>query len=117
VRTFHIRGVVRGTQATIDSCRVVLWWDTAPPGSHALTWLAAHNVCRGRSLAQWWAFLPVGAHVTVSGLGRTGTYIVTGHGYLDRQTGTTPLALLHGNLVLQTCLGRGTEFTYGRLVS
>jgi hypothetical protein len=117
VRTYHISGVVRGTQATIDSCHIVLWANTSPPGSAGMTWLAAHNVCGGRSLAQWWAYLPVGAHVTVSGLGRTGKYVVTGHRYLARQTGNAPLDALHGNLILQTCLGRGTEFTYGRLLS
>jgi hypothetical protein len=114
-RSYRISGVVRGGQGTIDACRYVLWQGPAPGGA-GTTWIAAHNYCHGRYFAQWWAYLPVGAHVTVSGLGRTATYVVTGRRYLGRQTGFAN-GYIYGNLVLQTCKGTGTEFTYATLIS
>ncbi len=113
--SYRVSGVVRGGQSTIDACRYVLWQGPAPGGA-GTTWIAAHNYCHGRHLAQWMAYLPVGAHVTVSGLGRTATYVVTGRRYLGRQTGFAN-GYIYGNLVLQTCKGSGTEFTYARLIS
>ena len=87
-----------GSQAAIDTCNLVLW-------THSPLWLAGHNWCG----YQWMAFVPTGTTVTVTQGLATGTYVVTGHKRLTRQSGALPT--LNADLVLQTCVGDGTGLT------
>ena len=87
-----------GSQQSIDKCHLVLW-------SHSPLWLAGHNWCG----YQWMAHLRTGARVVVSeGIAR-GSYAVTGHVLLSRQSGAMPH--VDADLVLQTCVGSGTGLT------
>jgi hypothetical protein len=87
-----------GSQKAIDSCKLVLW-------SHAPLWLAGHNWCGW----QWMAYVPTGSTVKVGGGAAAGTYVVTGHLRLHRQSGSMPS--VDADLVLQTCIGSGTGLT------
>ncbi len=87
-----------GSQSAIDKCNLVLW--TRSP-----MWLAGHNWCG----YQWMAFVPTGTTVTVSHGLAAGTYVVTDHIRLTRQSGELPS--LNADLVLQTCVGNGTGLT------
>jgi hypothetical protein len=87
-----------GSQAAIDKCNLVLW-------THSPMWLAGHNWCG----YQWMAFVPTGTTVTVTKGLAAGTYVVTGHVRLTRQSGALPQ--LNADLVLQTCVGNGTGLT------
>ena len=87
-----------GSQSSIDKCNLVLW--TQSP-----LWLAGHNWCG----YQWMAFVPTGTTVTVTHGLAAGTYIVTDHLRLTRQSGELPT--LNADLVLQTCVGDGTGLT------
>jgi hypothetical protein len=87
-----------GSQQAIDRCNLVLW-------THAPLWLAAHNYCG----YQWLAFVPTGTTVTVSTGPARGTFLVTGHVRLSRQSGSLPH--LDADLVLQTCVGASTGLT------
>ena len=87
-----------GSQAQIDRCRLVLW-------THAPLWLAGHNWCG----YQWLAHVPTGTVVTVTTGAAAGTYVVTGHRTLHRQSGSLPS--LSADLVLQTCVGADTGLT------
>jgi hypothetical protein len=71
-------------------------------------WLAGHNWCG----YQWMAFVATGATVTVASGLAAGTYVVTGHLRLSRQSGSLPR--VHADLVLQTCVGNGTALTFLR---
>jgi hypothetical protein len=92
-----------GSQAAIDRCKLVLW-------THSPLWLAGHNWCG----YQWMAFVKTGTTVKVSSGAAKGTYVVTGHLKLTRQSGSLPK--LHADLVLQTCIGSGTGLTLLRRV-
>ncbi len=92
-----------GSQAAVDDCKLVLW--TTRP-----MWLAAHNHCG----YQWLATVPTGTVVTVTTGVAAGTYVVTGHIRLARQSGSLPAP--KADLVLQTCVGTGTGFTLARRV-
>jgi hypothetical protein len=87
-----------GSQKAIDSCKLVLW-------THAPLWLAGHNWCGW----QWMAYVPTGSTVKVVGGAAAGTYVVTGHLRLNRQSGSIPN--VDADLVLQTCIGSGTGLT------
>jgi hypothetical protein len=87
-----------GSQTAIDKCKLVLW-TTSP------MWLAGHNWCG----YQWMAFVKTGSTVKVSTGKAAGTYVVTGHLKLTRQSGALPH--LDADLVLQTCIGSGTGLT------
>ena len=87
-----------GSQAAIDKCNLVLW-------THSPMWLAGHNWCG----FQWMAYVPTGTTVTVTTGAAAGTYVVTGHVHLSRQSGALPN--LDADLVLQTCIGSGTGLT------
>ena len=87
-----------GSQAAIDKCNLVLW-------THSPMWLAGHNWCGW----QWMAYVPTGTTVTVTQGLAAGTYVVTGHKTLSRQSGALPS--LTADLVLQTCVGDGTGLT------
>jgi hypothetical protein len=87
-----------GSQKAIDSCKLVLW--TRSP-----LWLAGHNWCGW----QWMAYVPTGSTVRVSSGAAAGTYVVTGHLRLSRQSGSLPH--VDADLVLQTCIGSGTGLT------
>ncbi len=87
-----------GSQAAIDKCNLVLW-------THSPLWLAGHNWCGW----QWMAYVPTGTTVTVTQGLAAGTYVVTGHKHLSRQSGALPT--LTADLVLQTCVGDGTGLT------
>jgi hypothetical protein len=76
----------------------VLW-------THAPLWLAGHNWCGW----QWMAYVPTGGTVKVVGGAAAGTYVVTGHLRLARQSGSMPK--VDADLVLQTCIGSGTGLT------
>ncbi len=92
-----------GSQAAIDKCKLVLW--TKSP-----MWLAGHNWCG----YQWMAFVKTGSTVKVTSGAAAGTYVVTGHLKLTRQSGALPK--LSADLVLQTCVGSGTGLTLLRRV-
>jgi hypothetical protein len=92
-----------GSQAQIDKCKLVLW-------THSPMWLAGHNWCGW----QWMAFVKTGTTVTVTSGPAAGTYVVTGHLKLTRQSGSLPR--LNADLVLQTCVGSGTGLTLLRRV-
>jgi hypothetical protein len=92
-----------GSQKAIDSCKLVLW-------THAPLWLAGHNWCGW----QWMAYVPTGSIVKVVGGAAAGTFVVTGHLRLGRQSGSLPT--VHADLVLQTCVGSGTGLTLLRRV-
>ena len=92
-----------GSQAQIDKCRLVLW-------THSPLWLAGHNWCG----YQWMAFVKTGTTVKVTSGIAAGTYVVTGHLKLTRQSGSLPK--LSADLVLQTCVGSGTGLTLLRRV-
>ncbi len=87
-----------GSQKAIDSCKLVLW-------THSPLWLAGHNWCGW----QWMAYVPTGSTVKVLGGAAAGTYVVTGHLRLQRQSGSLPR--VNADLVLQTCIGSGTGLT------
>ena len=87
-----------GSQKAIDSCKLVLW-------THSPLWLAGHNWCGW----QWMAYVPTGSTVKVVGGAAAGTYVVTGHLHLHRQSGALPS--VDADLVLQTCIGSGTGLT------
>jgi len=87
-----------GSQSAIDKCNLVLW-------THSPMWLAGHNWCG----YQWMAYVPTGTTVTVSHGLAAGTYVVTDHIRLTRQSGELPS--LNADLVLQTCVGKGTGLT------
>ncbi|HET7899824.1 MAG TPA: hypothetical protein VFL59_01470 [Candidatus Nanopelagicales bacterium] len=92
-----------GSQAAIDRCKLVLW-------THSPLWLAGHNWCG----YQWMAFVRTGTTVRVTSGAARGTYVVTGHVRLTRQSGSLPH--LNADLVLQTCVGSGTGLTLLRRV-
>jgi hypothetical protein len=92
-----------GSQKAIDSCKLVLW-------THSPLWLAGHNWCGW----QWMAYVPTGSTVKVVGGAAAGTFVVTGHLRLGRQSGSLPT--VHADLVLQTCVGSGTGLTLLRRV-
>jgi len=92
-----------GSQKAIDSCKLVLW-------THSPLWLAGHNWCGW----QWMAYVPTGSTVKVVGGAAAGTFVVTGHLRLGRQSGAIPT--VHADLVLQTCIGSGTGLTLLRRV-
>jgi hypothetical protein len=87
-----------GSQSAIDKCDLVLW-------THSPLWLAGHNWCG----YQWMAYVPTGTTVTVTHGLAAGTYVVTDHVRLSRQSGELPS--LNADLVLQTCIGNGTGLT------
>jgi hypothetical protein len=93
-----------GSQKAIDKCNLVLW-------THKPMWLAAHNYCG----YQWLAYVETGRTVVVTHGAAAGTYVVTGHRRLTRQSGSMPS--LHADLVLQTCVGKGTGLTLLRRVA
>lgn len=88
-----------GSQAAIDKCKLVLW--TQSP-----LWLAGHNWCG----FQWMAYVKTGTIVKVTTGVAAGTYVVTGHKKLTRQSGSLPS--VNADLVLQTCVGSGTGLTF-----
>jgi len=92
-----------GSQKAIDRCNLVLW-------THHPYWLAGHNYCG----FQWMAYLTTGSLVTVSSGPARGTYRVTGHVRLNRQSGSLPH--VSADLVLQTCVGSATGLTLLRRV-
>jgi hypothetical protein len=92
-----------GSQKAIDGCHLVLW-------THHPYWLAGHNYCG----FQWMAYLATGSRVTVSSGPAQGTYLVTGHIRLNRQSGSLPH--VSADLVLQTCVGSATGLTLLRRV-
>ncbi len=92
-----------GSQRAIDRCKLVLW-ATRP------MWLAAHNYCG----YQWLASVPTGRTIKVTTGRAAGTYVVTGHLRLSRQSGSMPR--VRADLVLQTCVGSGTGLTLARRV-
>ena len=92
-----------GSQSAIDKCKLVLW-------THSPLWLAGHNWCG----YQWMAYVATGTVVHVTSGAAAGTYVVTGHKRLSRQSGSLPH--LSADLVLQTCIGSGTGLTLLRRV-
>jgi hypothetical protein len=92
-----------GSQKAIDSCKLVLW-------THSPLWLAGHNWCGWA----WMATVPTGTIVKVTKGAAAGTFVVTGHVRLSRQSGALPT--VHADLVLQTCVGSGTGLTLLRRV-
>lgn len=79
---------------------------------HGVSILAGHNY----NGFQWLSRQPVGGTVTVTGGAVAGTYRVTGHMRLNRQSGALP-DFGGADLVLQSCEGRGTGFSLLRRVA
>ena len=98
--TVYIRSYLNrpGSQAAVDTGKLVLWWNKP-------LWLAGHNYAGW----QWLAFVPNGTKIIVTKGEAAGTFIVTGHKRLNRQSGPLPRVL--ADLVLQTCVGRQTGLT------
>lgn len=74
--------------------------------------LAGHN----HMGFQWLSRQPVGRTVVVSSGPVAGTYVVTGHMRLNRQSGDLP-SFGSADLVLQSCEGSGTGFSLLRRVA
>jgi hypothetical protein len=90
--------VAIGSQRTIDSCQLTLYWEQP-------LWFAAHNYCG----YQWLATVPTGTVIVVRSGRAAGSYRVTGHATIRRQSGSLPS--FDADLVLQTCVGSGTGFS------
>ena len=104
------RSVTRGGQAAVDRCgpATLMWgpWPPAEPGNDHATWLAGHSNCG----FGWWATLPLGTEVTLSGAQGDATYVVVDRTWVPRKSGSAD-GLIH-DLTLQTCEGRGTTLVY-----
>lgn len=74
--------------------------------------IAAHN----HMGYQWLSRLPVGRTVVVPSGPVAGTYEVTGHMRLNRQSGALP-SFGSADLVLQSCEGSGTGFSLLRRIA
>jgi hypothetical protein len=108
------RPVERGGQAMVDRCGpATLVWGPWPAETldQRPTWLAGHSHCG----FGWWATLPVGTPVMLSGPHGDATYVVSGRQWVPRKGGTSE-GLIGRDLTLQTCLARGTAFTYATRV-
>jgi hypothetical protein len=102
------RPVERGAQAAVDRCRsAVLYRGPWPGDGPGTSWLAGHSHCG----FGFWANLKMGSSVTLRGPDRTLTYVISDRVWIPRKTGTAA-GLIHHDLMLQTCVGRGTSFTY-----
>ncbi|MGH6978005.1 MAG: hypothetical protein ACRED4_01730 [Brevundimonas sp.] len=88
-------------QPCIDRGSLTLYGSDYGPGI-----LAGHNY----DGFQWMSRLPVGRTVVVSSGPVAGTYRVTGHMRLNRQSGALP-SFGSADLVLQSCEGSGTGFS------
>ena len=108
----HIAGwsrkVERGGQATINRCGPATLYRGPWPGSGVgTTWLAGHSNC---GFGQW-AQLPMGTTVTISGPRGDIAYAIVSRTWVPRKSGSTR-GLVHDDLILQTCQGKGTALTY-----
>jgi len=99
--------VERGDQAVIDRCKATLFWGPWPAERPGTVWLAGHDHCG----YGFWADLPMGTTVAFHGPHGTVSYVIVGRTWLPRKGGPSR-GLLHDDLILQTCQGRGTSLTY-----
>jgi len=109
------RRIHRGGQRSIDRCRATLYSGPAPSARPRgrTSWLAGHDYC---GFHRWDRKLRKGARFKVTlASGRVLRYRVTGKRYVARHGGSAR-GLIRGDLTLQTCRGRGTSFTYARLI-
>ncbi|AMD42788.1 hypothetical protein SEA_XKCD426_47 [Streptomyces phage Xkcd426] len=97
----------RNPQPCIDGGSLTLYGQP-----YGVNILAGHNY-QGY---QWLSRLPVGRTVVVTSGAVKGTYKVTGHMRLNRQSGSIP-GFGGADLVLQSCEGSGTGFSLLRRVS
>lgn len=105
--------VARGSQAAIDACGpAVVWFGDLPTRSKGFAWIAGHNDCG----FAFWNTLARGTVITIHDAVGTFRYRVTSRTYLPQQGGSAT-GLLHDDLLLQTCLGKGTGFTYADRIS
>lgn len=103
----------RGDQGRIDRCRATLWWGSLPRvNAKRPTWLAGHNYC---GFWRWDDWLPVGAHFSIKGpQGKVHRYKVYRRAYVNRKSGSSQ-GLIHNDITLQTCRGKGMTFVYAQL--
>ncbi len=108
------RVVKKGGQGLVNGCRYAVLWAGPMPSAdtRGTAVLVGHNYCGFERFAR----LPVGATVTVTGPTSVAEYRVYGHRVINRQGGSGA-GLYGGDLTLQSCLGRGTGFSYLRRIA
>lgn len=108
------RVVKKGGQGLVNGCRYAVLWAGPTPDAHTrgTAVLVGHNYCGFKRFAT----LPVGTIVTVTGPTSVAEYRVYGHRVINRQGGSGA-GLYEGDLTLQSCLGRGTGFSYLRRIA
>ncbi|MFF3563377.1 hypothetical protein ACFYXS_25340 [Streptomyces sp. NPDC002574] len=104
--------VVRGDQETVDACRDAVQWDGPDLGTEngyamSTAVVVGHDYCGFRRFAT----LPVGTVVTATTPRGTFTYRVYAH-HVEPGRGTPSHGLYWGDLVLQSCVGPNTGFSY-----
>jgi len=97
----------RGGQAVIDRCKAALYWGPWPAERRGVVWLAGHNNCG----FGFWADLPMGTTVSIAGPLGAVAYVIVSRSWVPRKSGSSH-GLIHDDLILQTCEGRGTSLTY-----
>lgn len=107
------RTFARGDQDRIDRCQATLWWGPYPGKASGTSWLAGHNYC---GFWRWDKWLQKGSTFKIkSPTGTVRVYRVYARGYVDRHGGSSA-GLIEGDLTLITCRGKGTSFTYAKLI-
>jgi hypothetical protein len=102
------RTVERGGQAAVNRCRAAtLYYGPWPGQAPGTVWLAGHAHC-GFSL---WAKLGMGTRVSLTGPHGALEYVVSDRVWVPRKGGSSG-GLVHHDLILQTCVGKGTSLTY-----
>ena len=106
--------IFRGGQATVDRCHATLWYGPFPgTRGRRTTWLAGHDYC---GFYRWDKSLHIGSTFTItSPKGHVMRYRVFSRGYVNRHSGSSN-GLIKGDVMLQTCHGSSTSFTYARRI-
>jgi hypothetical protein len=102
------RTLERGGQAAVNRCRAAtLYYGPWPGQAPGTVWLAGHAHC-GFSL---WAKLGMGTRVSLTGPHGALEYVISDRVWVPRKGGSSG-GLVHHDLILQTCVGKGTSLTY-----
>jgi hypothetical protein len=102
------RTLERGGQAAVNRCRAAtLYYGPWPGQAPGTVWVAGHAHC-GFSL---WAKLGMGTRVSLTGPHGALEYVISDRVWVPRKGGSSA-GLLHHDLMLQTCVGKGTSLTY-----
>jgi hypothetical protein len=97
-----------GNLNTVNRCRAAtLYYGPWPGQAPGTVWLAGHAHC-GFSL---WAKLGVGTRVSLTGPHGALEYVISDRVWVPRKGGSS-VGLVHHDLMLQTCVGKGTSLTY-----